>query len=518
MRISEQSRRWWVLGTMTGSLSMVLVDMTVVSVALPTIQRHLEMSQTELQWVVNAYLLSLAVLVALGGRIGDLLGRTRAFWLGAILFVGGSTSCGLAQSDIWLIASRVVQGVGAALMVPASQAIVANAFPAAERGRAMGIYAGVSMIFLALGPLLGGVLTEGVSWRAVFFVNVPIGIAMLAAARFTLRREPAPGGSVDWVGAPALVVGLGALVLALMQSRVWGWDDTRTIVLFAAAAVALIGLVVWELRQRDPLIELRLFRNANFAADNVVLAFVQFSLVALTVFGALWVQNVLEFSPIQAGLSLLPLTLPLLLIAPRVGRVYDRIGGRALVTGGALLVGLALGWNAAVLSQESYPWLLPGYLAMGIGLGLIMTPSNTDAMNVAAPELRGQASGLVQTMRNVGGTIGIAVSGTVVAHVLHSRLSDFVAADPHATPEQLERAERVLSEGATGRAQALDDISPRVIGEVEEAFTGAVAAGYWVGAGVMLASAVVAFALLRRREASDAAPGVRDHPVGPMAG
>ena len=232
-------------------------------------------------------------------------------------------------------------------MTPATGALVANAFSPRERGRAMGVYAGVSMGFLALGPLIGGLLTQGVSWRAVFFVNLPVGLAMLAPAHVTLPDTPAPRpGRVDWGGAPLLVLSLGSLVLGLMQSRPWGWDSPATIGLLAAAAVLLPLTVLWELRQREPLVQLRLFWNRNFCADNLVLAAVQFALTGVAVFGALWVQNVLGFSPIVAGLSLLPLTLPVLIIAPRAGSLYDRIGPRAPVTIGCVMVAGALLWAA----------------------------------------------------------------------------------------------------------------------------------------------------------------------------
>lgn len=335
LRITEENRRWWILITMTGSLSMMLIDQTVVSVALPTMQRDLDLTTTGVQWVVNAYLLSIAVFVALGGRAGDILGNVRIFRLGALMFVVSSAACGFAQSETWIIVARALQGIGAAMMTPASGAIVINSFGPGERGRAMGVYAGVSMLFLALGPLIGGLLVQSVSWRAVFFVNLPVGIAMLALAQVTMRPDRPQGGRVDWVGAPLIVFGIGALVLALMQSRAWGWGSTAVIGLLVAAAVLIPATIAWELRQREPLVQLRLFANSNFRGDNVALAAIQFAITGVSVFGAIWVQDVLGFDAIEAGLSLLPLTIPLLLIAPRIGVVYDRIGPRLPVAAGA---------------------------------------------------------------------------------------------------------------------------------------------------------------------------------------
>src|ERR1700753_1136375 len=225
---AASSRRWWVLATMTGALSMIMIDQTVVSVALPTMQRDLGLSVAGVQWVVNAYLLVLAVLVALGGRVADLLGAERTFRAGSALFVLASALCGLAGSGTWIIAARGLQGVGAAMMVPSTGALIINTFDARERGKAMGIYSGISMVFLALGPLVGGLLTQGVSWRAVFYINLPIGIAIVLASRFTLPHRPRPRisrAAIDWTGIPLLIGGLGTLVLGLMQGQTWGWGS-----------------------------------------------------------------------------------------------------------------------------------------------------------------------------------------------------------------------------------------------------------------------------------------------------
>lgn len=255
-------------------------------VALPTIQRDLGLSQTALQWTVNAYLLALAALVAVGGRLGYILGQVPVFKLGAVVFVIASALCGIAQGDWQLFGARVLQGVGAAAIVPASQAIVTNTFSASERGKAMGAYAGISMICLALGPLLGGVLTEDVTWRAVFWVNLPVGAAMLVAAHTTLRDEQAIGGRMDWPGTALLVPGLALLVLGLMRGQDWGWASAAVIAVLSAATMLLLGFGAVELRRRAPLIDLRLLRSRNFAIDSLVAALVQFALAGFTVFGA----------------------------------------------------------------------------------------------------------------------------------------------------------------------------------------------------------------------------------------
>ena len=507
-RPTAANRKWWILATMTGSLSMVLIDETVVSVALPTIQRELDMSQTELQWVVNAYLLALAAFVAVGGRLAEIFGHGRVFKIGAVVFLVASAACGFAESEAFLITARAVQGLGAALMIPPSGAIVINAFSVKERGRAMGIYAGISMIFLALGPLVGGLLTEGWTWRAVFWINIPVGVVMLALAAVTLPRDERDREArFDWPGAFTLVPGLVAIVLALMQAQSWGWSSAATISLLACGGVLVVVFVFVELRARWPLVAPGLFRSRNFTVDNVVLGLVQFALTGITVFGAIYVQDLLGFTPIEAGLSLLPLTLPLLLLAPRAGRIYDRVGPRVLVAAGAGLLGGSLVWAGLVLDQLDYWWLVPAYIVSGLGLALVMTPASTDAMNTAPSALRGEASGVMQTMRQVGGTVGLAIMGTVAATIQSNQLDDF-ADQAGASPAQREQFERALSE-AQGDPSALAGLPPETVSEAEDALVSGIQAAYYVGGAVVLAGAILAGLLLRRVSAADApGPGV----------
>ncbi len=417
--VKPDRRRWWVLATMTGALSMIMIDQTVVSVALPTMQRDLGLSVPGVQWVVNAYLLVLAVLVALGGRVADLLGAERTFRAGSALFVLSSALCGLASSEGAIIAARGLQGVGAAMLVPSTGALVINAFEPRERGKAMGIYSGISMVFLALGPLVGGLLTQGVSWRAVFYINLPIGLAILAAAQVTLprrKREAVKLSAIDWPGLPLLVGGLGALVLALMQGQTWGWTSTAVVALLAVAAVLLPAFLWWETRAAQPLVRLDLYQRQNFGGDSIILGGVQFALVGASVFGAIFSQHVLGFSAIRAGAGMLPLTLPLLLTAPFGGRLYDKVGPRPLLVAGSLLISAGLAWLGWHLHLQEWTPLVPGYVAMGVGIGLTISPATTDALGAASPTERSQASGIVQTVRQVGGVIGIAVLGAIVAH------------------------------------------------------------------------------------------------------
>jgi EmrB/QacA subfamily drug resistance transporter len=462
---APSARRWWLLATMTGALSMIMIDQTVVSVALPTMQRDIGLSTAGVQWVVNAYLLVLAVLVAFGGRLADLIGAERTFRVGATIFVLASALCGLADGETTIILARGLQGVGGAMMVPSTGALIINAFGRSERGKAMGIYSGVSMVFLALGPLVGGLLVQSVSWRAVFFINLPIGLLIVSAAHFTLPRRPRPAiarGAIDWVGIPLLIGALGSLVLALMQGQAWGWGSPAVLALFAASALLTPTFLLWERRAAAPLVQLSLYRLQNFAPDSAILAGVQFALVGASVFGAVWSQQVLGFSAIRAGAGMLPLTLPLLLVAPLAGRLYDRIGPRPILTAGSALISFGLAWLAFHLHARDYAWLIPGYIAMGTGIGMTISPATTDALGVAAPGERSQASGITQTVRQVGGAFGIAILGAIVAHV--------AAVAPTATAE----AHRVAA-------------------------TNGVATAYWAGAAMTALVAITALVFVRRR-------------------
>ncbi len=461
-----------------------------------------------MQWIVNAYLLTLAAFVALGGRVGDLVGNGRAFKLGAVVFVLASAACGFAGSEAAIIAARAVQGLGAALLTPATGALVANAFGAEERGRAMGIYAGVSLVFLALGPLLGGLLTDLVSWRAVFFVNLPVGALLLAAAHLSLPRAPGRPGRVDWGGVPLIVLSLGALVLALMQSRAWGWTAPATLTLPGGrrrrpAADGLVGAAPARAARRAAAVPLREPQRRRGRARG---------------------RPVLDDRRRRARRDLGPGRARLhrdrgrpLAAAADAAAAGDRAARRCAlrphrparpVTLGCVLGAAALTWVALVLHHRSYRWLVPGYVVMGVGLGIMMTPANTDAMNAVPPALRAQASALLQTIRQVGATLGVAVMGTVVAHGQSRRIGELFEHRYGVPPRDVQQIEHALdgvqSSGATDRglpARVLALISPLL-----DAVTAAVASAFGVAAAVLAVAAIVAAALLRHRPATDAAP------------
>ena len=423
--VTDANRKWWVLVAMTGSLSMVLLDTTMIGVALPTIQRELDLPTVDLQWVVNAYLLSLAAFVSVGGRLADLVGPVRLYGTGVVVFALSSAAAGLAQGGDVLIAARAVQGIGAAAMMPASLAIVMNAFDPGEQGRAVGLRSGVSSVFLTLGPVLGGLLTQAVSWRAIFWVNLPVSVVTLAltwVAHPHSDRARAGVARLERVGVLLLVPGLGATVVALMEAAKWGWGSPATIVLLVTGAGLLAAFVFHEWHARSRSSTCACSARRALVVDRTVVFVIQFALVGLTV----WGHPDAGPARLRAGAGRLgdrSTTIAITLVAPLAGRLYDRVGARLPLALGTATTALGLAWTGAVIDRLSYAWLVPGYTAIELGIALTSGPATVDALTAAGAALRGQAAGLIQLVRQLGGVFGLAVIGTVVAVVQHDRLS-----------------------------------------------------------------------------------------------
>jgi EmrB/QacA subfamily drug resistance transporter len=415
--ITDDNSKWWTLGAMCFALFMMMLDNTVVNVALPSIQKDLGASLSSLEWAVNAYTLSFGVLLVTGGRLGDIFGRRKAFLLGVTIFALSSATAGFAQDTTMLIVSRVAQGVGGALMMPATLSIVTNAFEPSERGKAIGTWAGVSALALAIGPVVGGLLTEHVSWRSIFFLNLPVAAGAIAATIFAVResRDESVGREIDYLGVGALTVGLTSLVLALIEANAWGWGSARIVGLFALSIIALVSFVLIERRVPAPIVELPLFASRNFVGTNIVALVVTFAMMAQFFFVTLYIQDVLGYSPVETGLRFLPSTLMIVLIAPIAGRLTDRVGARWLIGGGLAIVTVSLFWLTTIDVGTTYADIWPSFVLMGIGMALVMSPMSTAAMNAVAVTKAGVASGLLSMNRMVGGSLGVAVVGAVFA-------------------------------------------------------------------------------------------------------
>lgn len=481
---------------------MTFLDETIIGVALPSIQRDLGLDGTQVQWVVNAYLLALAALVAVAGRLADIINRTRLLLIAMTVFVVASMIAGLSGDALVLIGARALQGAGAALLIPPAIALLVSVYPPEQRGRAIGLSTGIATVFLSLGPLLGGVLTE-VSWRLTFFINVPIAIAAVVLIAFArVDGSVKRGERFDPIGAITLVLGLGAVVVALQQSSVWGWGSPVTYAVLTLGIALLTVFVLVELRMRDPLLDVRLLTRPAFATDCGVLFAIQAALVVLTVFGAIYVQNVLDLSPAEAGLSLLPITIPFLIVSPLGGSLYDRFGPRWLALSGTTLAAIGLAASGALLPQGSIWLLVPGYAVLGAGLGLVFGPLYTDALAQAPSESRGEASGATEAITQVGGTVGLAVLGTVITLTQRGHLEDFLRGEG-ATGVEVREIEVVL---ATGESEAGDSAAAKVVSELpelasvaERGFSDGLQLAYFIAAGVVMVAGLIAVLTLRPR-------------------
>jgi EmrB/QacA subfamily drug resistance transporter len=421
--LDEANRKWLTLAAVSFGLFMIMLDNTVVNVALPSIQRELGVGLSELEWIVTGYALAFAALMLTGGKLADLFGRRLVFVVGLAIFTLASLACGLAGSGDVLIAARIVQGVGAALMNPATLSIIAATFPPHQRGMAIGIWAGVSGLALALGPLVGGLITEHVNWNWIFFVNVPVGIAAIAASLLVIResRDESEVQRLDFPGLATSAIGLFALTYGLIEANTHGWTSTRILVSFTVAVVALVGFVLLERHQRVPMLDLSLFRSGTFAGANLVVLLVALAMFGVFFFVSLYMQNLLGFSPVQAGAAFLPMTILVILIAPVAGRASDRIGSRWLMTAGMTLLGIQLLYFSQLSATSTFWNLLPGMLVGGLGMALTMTPSAAAAMRALPVDKSGVGSAVLNAFRQVGGSIGIALMGAIMAHEIGGR-------------------------------------------------------------------------------------------------
>jgi EmrB/QacA subfamily drug resistance transporter len=463
---APENRRWWTLAAVTFGLFMILLDNTVVNVALPAMQRDLHLRASELEWVVVGYSLSFATFMLTGGKLADLLGRRLLFVVGLFIFSAASLACGLAESAALLIGARVVQGVGAALISPATLGIITATFPPRQRGTAIGIWAGTSASALAIGPLVGGLLTEKINWNWIFYINVPVGIVGIAMAFWAIdeSRDTSREQRLDLPGLLTSGAGLFALTYGLIEANNYGWTSNRILALFGAAVVLLIVFVVVESRQRLPMLELALFRNATFSGANVATLLVAFALFGIFFYNSLFIQNVLGYSPIQTGAVFLPMTVLIVLIAPQAGKLTDSMGARWLIGSGLGLFAVSM-LLFAQLDRGSDFWnILPGGLVAGVGIALTMTPATTAAMGSVRVDRAGVGSAVLNTSRQLGGSLGLAIMGAVVGNAVHAPqgspafASEFISGYHHAlyTAAGVSAAGALIAIAAVRRTRELE--------------------------------------------------------------
>jgi EmrB/QacA subfamily drug resistance transporter len=504
-------RKWWTLLAVCTGVFMLLLDITIVNVALPYIQQAFHASLADLQWVIDAYALTLAAFLLTAGSVGDLAGRRLVFAVGIVVFTLGSALCGFAPDATFLALSRAFQGVGGAIMFATSLALLAAAFPPRERGVAFGVFGAVTGIAVAIGPVLGGALTSGLSWRWIFFVNLPIGVVALFVTLRAVDESKAPGARrPDWPGFVSFTLGLTALVFGLIRSHPDGWGSTTVTGSLIAAAVLLIVFFLVELRSRHPMFDLGLLRVPTFNGGLIAAWSISASLFSLLTYIVLYLQNVLGSSALDTGLRLLAMSGAIFLTAGVAGRLTGHIGTRWLIAPGFVLIGVGLLLMRGITPSDDWTHLLPGLILAGIGAGLVNVPLASTAVGVVEPARAGMASGINATARQVGIATGVAALGSILASEAASSVVSRLGHGPLAVHAQA----LAQSVGNGSIAQAIQAVPLPLRG----AAAAATRSGYidglnevlLLGALVALAAGALTAILIRQRDFVEA-PG----PGGP---
>jgi EmrB/QacA subfamily drug resistance transporter len=419
--ITPENRKWWTLGTLTVALFMTMLDNLVVNVALPSIQRDLGSSEEALQWTISGYALTYGVLMLPGGKLADLFGRRRMFLIGLAIFTLASLACGLATNTGFLITARAIQGAGAGLMMPATLSIIPSIFKPEERGTAIGIWAGVSWMGVAVAPLVGGILTQEVGWEWIFFINIPVGVIGFLAGLALIPESRDPRAKrLDVPGVLLSGASLFALTFALIQANEYGWTSIPVIALLAGSVIGLVLFVLVERRQAEPMLPLSLFRSRTYSGAATVILLTGVAMFGVVFFVSIYLQDVLGYSAIETGATFMPMTALSMVIAPLSGWVADRIGPRWLMAPGLVIVAIGL-VLLAMLDESSGFWdVFIGLFLIGGGTPLVMTPGTASALGSAPPDKSGVAAGLITTSSQLGGALGIALIGAIVISVATS--------------------------------------------------------------------------------------------------
>jgi EmrB/QacA subfamily drug resistance transporter len=495
------ARKWWTLVAVCTGVFMLLLDITIVNVALPDIQQAFKASLADLQWVIDAYALTLAALLLTAGSIADLAGRRLVFAIGIVVFTAGSALCGAATGATFLALARALQGIGGAIMFATSLALLADAFEPRERGAAFGVFGAVTGVAIAVGPVLGGAITSGLSWRWIFFVNIPIGAVALTVTIRRVRESRAPQARrPDWAGFVVFTIGLAALVYGLIRSHADGWGSTTVVASLAAAVVLLATFLVIEARTREPMLDLHLLRVPTFGGGLIAAWAMSASLFSLLTFLVLYLQNILGASAIRTGLEVLPMTGAIFLTAGIAGRLTGHVPIRLLIGPGFALVGIGLLLMRGLTPGDDWTHLLPGLIAGGIGAGLINVPLASTAVGVVEPERAGMASGINSTLRQVGIATGVAALGSILAGRVHSSIVGHLQTGPLAA-----HAHQIAQAVADGRAgSAIQAVPPPLrglaAGAARAGFVDALNAILLIGAIVALCAAALTLALIRQRD------------------
>jgi EmrB/QacA subfamily drug resistance transporter len=498
------ARKWWTLMTVSVATFMLLLDITVVNVALPSIRDDLGASFTDLQWVVDAYALTLAALVLTAGSLADRLGRRRVFAVGLGIFSVASLLCGLSPDPTFLNLSRALQGVGGAIMFAVSLALVAQEFPAGrERGTAMGIYGASIGVAVAVGPLVGGALTDGLGWQSIFYLNVPIGLAAIAVTYLKLRESRDPNATgIDWPGVATFSIALFMLVLALVRGNDEGWGSTLIVSQFAGAALLLGAFLVIERRVSEPMLPLELFKRPSFTGVQLAAFAVSASAFALFLYLTLYLQNYLGYSPLEAGLRYLPVTVVSFFAAPISGALLSRVPARFLMSASLAVAGVGLLLMSGVDAGSEWTTLLGGFLVLGAGVGFLNPVIADVALSVVPKERSGMAAGINDTFRQVGVAVGVAVWGAIFIGQGANKFRELTDGTPLASGDHPRQLVEAASSGSLH--QAVASVPPGSRQAATDAAREGFLAGFndvlTLGGLLALAGAVLALWLVRERE------------------
>ncbi|MEA2371956.1 MAG: hypothetical protein QOH12_2350 [Solirubrobacteraceae bacterium] len=513
-------RKWWTLIAVCIGTFMLLIDVTIVNVALPDIQTSLKASFSDLQWIVDAYALMLAALLLTSGSLADLFGRRRVFAIGLCIFTLSSLLSGLATTPLFLNLARGAQGVGGAAMFSTSLALLASSFRGHERGTAFGVWGAITGLAVAIGPVVGGALTSGLSWRWIFLVNVPIGVIGLIVTLLRVQESRQPGARrPDWLGALAFSGALAALVYALIQGESRGWTSREIVGCLAGAGVLLLVFLIVELIQKAPMFDLSLFRNPTFAGGSIVAFALSAGMFALLLYLTLYIQNVLGFSALDTGLRLLFLSGGILLTSTLAGRLTTRVPIRLLIGPGLILVGVGLILMRGLTAASGWEHLIPGFIVGGAGVGLINPPLASTAVGVVEPARAGMASGINSTFRQVGIATGIAGLGAIFSHSVRIKMTSLLAVSGGIPLPQAHAIAADVAQGS-GVGAAILSAPPAarqvVVQAVRQSFVGGLNQIFLIGAILSFGAALLSMVLIRNKdfEASAAYRAVS----GPAAG
>jgi EmrB/QacA subfamily drug resistance transporter len=500
--ISEHvhARRWWTLGVLCLSLVIIVLDNTVLNVALPTLVRDLGASTSQLQWIVDSYTLVFAGLLLTAGSLGDRFGRRGALTVGLVVFGAGSIASAMATSAGMLIATRAFMGIGGALIMPATLSLLTNVFrDPKERARAIAIWAGFSGVGVAIGPLTGGFLLEHFSWHSVFWLNIPIVILALIGGRLFVPTSKDPTApKLDLIGAALSTSALITLVWAIIEAPSEGWTSSTTVTAFAIGAVLMIAFVVRELTTEHPMLDMRFFKSRRFSAANIAITLTFFAMFGSLFLLSQHLQFVMGFTPLEAGIRMAPYALGMMVAAPTSARLVERLGTKAVVTAGLLMVAGGLFSMSLIDVHTSYPSLLARMMVLAVGMGLVMAPATESVMGSLPRSKAGVGSAVNDTTRQVGGALGVAVIGSLVSSVYASELVNGLSGSGLPAPALDAASEGLGSALAVG--QQVGGATGQQVSQVAmSSFVDGLSSGLRVGAVVSLVAAAIVMVFLPAR-------------------